>query len=59
MTRDQARGKIRNFGGDISSSISFKTSYLVAGAEPGSKIKKAEKLGVKVIDENEFLKIIE
>jgi len=58
MTRDEARGKIRNLGGDISSSISFKTSYLVAGAEPGSKIKKAEKLGVKVINENEFLKIL-
>ena len=58
MTRDEAREKIRNLGGDISSSISSKTNYLVAGSEPGSKIKKAEKLGVKVIDEEEFLKII-
>ncbi|MEK7061893.1 MAG: NAD-dependent DNA ligase LigA, partial [Patescibacteria group bacterium] len=58
MTRDEAREKIRNLGGSISGSISLKTSYLVAGAEPGSKIKKAEKLGVKIIDEKEFLKII-
>ncbi|MBI3631495.1 MAG: NAD-dependent DNA ligase LigA [Candidatus Staskawiczbacteria bacterium] len=58
MTRAKAREKIRNLGGDISSSISLKTSYLVAGAEPGSKINKAEKLGVKIIDEKEFLKII-
>ena len=58
MARDEAREKIRNLGGDVSGSISSKTNYLVAGREPGSKIKKAEKLGVKVIDEKEFLKMI-
>ncbi|MBI1866312.1 MAG: NAD-dependent DNA ligase LigA, partial [Candidatus Staskawiczbacteria bacterium] len=58
MARDAAQEKIRNLGGDVSSSMSSKTSYLIAGAEPGSKLKKAEKLGIKVIDEKEFLKMI-
>lgn len=59
MTRDEAREKIRKFGGDVSNSISSKTNFLVAGIDPGSKFKKAKKLGVKIIDEKEFLKIIE
>src|SRR3989344_4278012 len=58
MTRDEAQEKIRNLGGDISSSVSAKTNYLLAGEEPGSKMNKAEKLGVKIIDEEEFLKMI-
>lgn len=45
---------IRKHGGKISSSLSGKTDYLIAGAEPGSKIQKAEKLNVKVLDEKEF-----
>ncbi|MBI2050097.1 MAG: NAD-dependent DNA ligase LigA [Candidatus Staskawiczbacteria bacterium] len=59
MTRSKAKEKIRNLGGDVSNSVSSKTSYLVAGSEPGSKIKKAEKLGAKVISEKEFLNLIE
>ncbi|MDO8659710.1 MAG: helix-hairpin-helix domain-containing protein, partial [Candidatus Parcubacteria bacterium] len=58
MTRDEAREKIRNLGGDVSGSISSKTNYLMAGNEPGSKIKIAEKLGVKIISEEEFLEMI-
>lgn len=58
LTRDQSKAKIRELGGDISSSVSKNTDYVVAGAEPGSKLEKARKLGVKVIDENEFLKMI-
>jgi len=58
FTREQAKAKIRELGGDISSSVSKKTDYVVVGKEPGSKYEKAKKLGVKIIDEKEFLKII-
>jgi DNA ligase (NAD+) len=58
LTRDQAKAKIRELGGDISSSVSKNTDYVVAGDEPGSKFEKAKKLGVKIINEEEFLKII-
>jgi len=58
MTRDEAKTKIRSLGGEVSSSISTKTDYLVAGKEPGSKLTKAKDLGVKIINENEFLDLI-
>ncbi len=58
MSRDEAKEKIRSLGGEVSESVSKKTSYVVAGAEPGSKMEKAQKLGVKVIDEKEFLNLI-
>lgn len=54
MTRDQARAAIETAGGKVSSTVSRKTTYLLAGESPGSKFKKAEKLGVSVIDEAEF-----
>ena len=59
LTRDQAKAKIRELGGDISSSVSQATTYVIAGAEPGSKLEKAKKIGVRVINEEEFIKIIE
>lgn len=59
LTRDEAKDRIRELGGDISESVSKKTSYVVAGQTPGSKYKKAKKLGVKVIEEKQFLKLIE
>ena len=58
MSRDEARAKIRELGGDVSESVSSKTNYVVVGSEPGSKAEKAKKLGVKILNENEFLKIV-
>ncbi len=58
MDRIQAQEIIRNLGGEISSSISKNTSFVVVGKNAGSKLEKANKLGVKVISEEEFLKMI-
>ncbi len=58
MSRDEAKEKIRALGGDVSGSVSKKTSYVVAGDEAGSKLEKAEALGVAVLTEDEFLRII-
>ena len=56
--RDEIKERIRALGGDISESVSAKTSYLVAGENAGSKLEKAQKLGVKVLDEKGFLSLI-
>jgi len=58
MTRDEASEKVRLLGGDVSSSVSKKTDYVVVGENPGSKYKKAQKLGIKMLTEEEFLKLI-
>ncbi|MCK4592370.1 NAD-dependent DNA ligase LigA [Candidatus Parcubacteria bacterium] len=58
LSRDDAKEKIRALGGNMSSSVSASTDYVVAGKKPGSKIKKAEKLGVKILNEEEFLKMV-
>jgi DNA ligase (NAD+) len=58
MTRSEAEKKIRMLGGHPSSSISKNTDYLVIGESPGSKVDQAKKLGVKIINEKEFLGMI-
>ena len=58
LSRDQAKEKIRALGGQVSESVSKKTSYVVIGQKPGSKYDQAKKLGVKILDESEFLKLI-
>ena len=54
--REAAKERIRALGGEVSESVSKKTSFVVVGAEPGSKYEKAQKLGVTILDEEAFLK---
>lgn len=58
LSRDEAEAKIRELGGNPSSSVSAKTAFVVAGENPGSKYEKAKKLGIKIISEKEFLELI-
>jgi DNA ligase (NAD+) len=58
MTRDQATDEIRARGGSVVGAVSSNTDFVVAGEEAGSKLDKAQKLGVIIIDEKEFLKMI-
>lgn len=57
-TRDEASKIIEGFGGKTSSSVSKKTSYVLAGEEAGSKLTKAQELGVEIITEDDFEKMI-
>jgi DNA ligase (NAD+) len=59
FTREEAKAMIRRKGGHISSSVSRKTDFVVAGADPGSKLDHARKLGVAVLDEGTFRKLVE
>ena len=57
LTREEATAKIEAAGGKVTGSVSKKTDYVLAGTEAGSKLTKAQELGVKILDEAEFLKI--
>ncbi|MGQ9819425.1 MAG: NAD-dependent DNA ligase LigA [Candidatus Kapaibacteriales bacterium] len=57
LTRNQAKAKIESLGGKVSSSVSRKTNYLVVGKDPGSKYNEAQKLGITILNETEFLKL--
>jgi DNA ligase (NAD+) len=58
FTRDQAERRIKSLGGNVTSSVSKKTNYVVAGESPGSKLAKATELGVDVLDEAGFIKLV-
>lgn len=58
MTREEATEKIEALGGHVSSSVSKKTDYVLAGTEPGRKLDKAKQLGARIIDEAEFRKLL-
>jgi DNA ligase (NAD+) len=58
MSRDEAGAAIERLGGKVSGSVSKKTSYLILGDKPGSKLVKAQSLGIPVIEEDEFLKML-
>jgi DNA ligase (NAD+) len=59
LTRDEAAKLIEERGGRVSSSVSKKTDYVVAGSEAGSKLDKANSLGVSVVNEQEFARMID
>ena len=58
ITRSQAKKIISQLGGRVTGSVSNKTNYVVAGEDPGLKYQKAQELGITIINEEEFKKII-
>ena len=58
MTRQEAKKRIQELGGKVTSSVSRKTDYLVYGADPGSKLGKAKRIGVSAVTEDEFSQLI-
>ena len=59
FTRQQAETRVKELGGKAASDVTKKTTYLVAGADPGSKLSRAQALGIEQLDEAEFLKMLE
>jgi DNA ligase (NAD+) len=58
MGRDEAAAAVEALGGKVTGSVSRKTSYVVVGADPGSKLRKAQELGVEALDEPAFLRLV-
>jgi DNA ligase (NAD+) len=58
MSRNEAKAELQALGAKVSGSVSKKTHYVIAGADPGSKVDKAEKLGVKILDEEDLKKLL-
>ncbi|OGY87720.1 MAG: hypothetical protein A2233_02115 [Candidatus Kerfeldbacteria bacterium RIFOXYA2_FULL_38_24] len=58
QTREDAKQSVRNNGGQVMSGVSKKLDYLVVGEKPGSKLLQAQKLGIKILNESEFLKLL-
>ncbi|MFH1148126.1 MAG: NAD-dependent DNA ligase LigA [Pseudomonadota bacterium] len=58
LSREEAKNRVKELGGSVSSSVSQKTDYVVAGVEPGSKLAKAKGLGIRILTENEFKELI-
>ncbi len=58
MSRDEAGDLVRELGGSVSGSVSRKTDFVVVGEDAGSKLKKATELGIRILDEDQFLKMI-
>jgi len=59
LTRDDAKQRLISHGARVTGSVSGKTDFLVAGSDPGSKLVRAEELGIPVLDENAFLLLLE
>ena len=59
MHRDEAKARLQALGAKVSGSVSSKTSYVVVGEDPGSKLTKAQELGIKTLDETAFLRFLE
>ena len=58
MSRKEAEDRVRDMGGNPTSSVSKKTHFLIVGENPGSKLKKAQGLGVRILDEDTFLSML-
>jgi DNA ligase (NAD+) len=58
MSRPEAEEKIKELGGVAKSDVTRKTDYLVVGADPGSKLERAREMGIKIINESEFFKLL-
>ena len=59
FTREEAAERARSLGASVSGSVSKKTSYVVAGADPGSKAEQAKKLGITILNETAFEKLLQ
>ena len=55
----EAKERIESLGGSVSSSVSANTDYVIAGEDAGSKLSKAKELGVEIVDEKEFISMID